>query len=273
MKKVLSATIGLLAISAVPAAAADLPVKARPMVPVVTAYNWTGCHIGGNVGGKWARTSGTVDVAGTAVPGPNGAPGTVLIGQGDSSSIIAGGQVGCDYQPVGSNWVFGIEGDFDWHRLSRTTALVGAQPFPFVAGDIYDWRSDWQASIRGRIGYAFDRVMIYATGGGAFTNVIVGSNYIALTTAGVNFPAAVGSSEKTIAGWTFGGGLEYAFVNNWSVGIEGRYSWYGTHRFSGPALATFFTPANGGTFTFASTSQSVKLETFEVMAKLNWKFM
>ena len=46
MKKVLSATIGLLAISAVPAAAADLPVKARPMVPVVTAYNWTGVRRG-----------------------------------------------------------------------------------------------------------------------------------------------------------------------------------------------------------------------------------
>ena len=55
MKRVLSATIGLLAISAMPAIAADLPVKARPMAPVVTAYNWTGCYIGGNVGGKWAR--------------------------------------------------------------------------------------------------------------------------------------------------------------------------------------------------------------------------
>ena len=50
MKNVLSTAIGLLAISAVPAVAADLPVKARPVVPVVTAYNWTGCYIGGNVG-------------------------------------------------------------------------------------------------------------------------------------------------------------------------------------------------------------------------------
>jgi outer membrane immunogenic protein len=272
MKRVLTATLGLLAISAVPAAAADLPVKARPMVPVVTAYNWTGCHIGGNVGGKWARTSGSVDVGPTGTGVGLGAPGTVVIGQGDSSSVIAGGQVGCDYQAAGSNWVFGIEGDFDWQRLSRTNTLVGAQPFPFVAGDFYDWRSDWQASIRGRIGYAFDRVMIYATGGGAFTNVKVGSNFIALTTAGINFPAAFGSDGKTIAGWTFGGGFEYAFINNWSFGIEGRYSWYGTHQFSGPPLATVFTPANGA-FTFAQTSQSVKLETFEVMAKLNWKFM
>jgi len=270
MKKVLSATMGLLALSAMPAIAADLPVKARPMMPVVTVYNWTGCHIGGNVGGKWARTSGSVDVGPTAVVGPLGAPGTVLIGQGDASSVIAGGQVGCDYQAAGSNWVFGIEGDFDWQRLSRGTVLAGAQPFPFIAGDFYDWRSDWQASIRGRIGYAFDRVMIYATGGGAFTNVKVGTNFIA---TGV-FPAAFATDEKTIAGWTFGGGFEYAFINNWSFGIEGRYSWYGTHRFNGGTLATVFTPnigAAGGTFTFAPVSQSVKLETFEVMAKLNWK--
>ena len=150
MKRVLSATLGLLAISAVPAAAADLPVKARPMVPVVTAYNWTGCYIGGNVGGKWARTSGSVNVA----PAGIGGPGAVLFGSETSATPIFGGQIGCNYQPQGSNWVFGIEGDVDWHRWSRTNTLVGTVPFPFVAGDVYDFRSRWQASVRGRIGYA-----------------------------------------------------------------------------------------------------------------------
>ena len=131
MKKVLSATIGLLAISAVPAAAADLPVKARPMVPVVTAYNWTGCYIGGNVGGKWARTSGPPMSQGprSAWPQRRARHGADRP-RGLAPAFIAGGQVGCNYQPVGSNWVFGIEGDFDWHRLSRTTALVGRAAVP-----------------------------------------------------------------------------------------------------------------------------------------------
>jgi outer membrane immunogenic protein len=57
------------------AAAADMAVKARPM-PVAVAYNWSGCYIGGNVGGKWARTSGSVDVA--AATGPGGGVGGFL---------------------------------------------------------------------------------------------------------------------------------------------------------------------------------------------------
>ena len=90
MKKVLSATIGLLAISAVPAAAADLPVKARPMVPVVTAYNWTGCYIGGNVGGKWARVRDDV-----FVPATIGSPDRLASFASDTAgTFIGGGQVG-----------------------------------------------------------------------------------------------------------------------------------------------------------------------------------
>ena len=59
-------------------------------------------------------------------------------------------------------------------------------------------------------------------------------------------------------------------TNNFSAGIEGRYSWYGTHTFNGGPLAVAFTPGTGA-FTFAPTTQTVKLNTFEVMGKLNWK--
>lgn len=270
MKKVLSATIGLLAISAVPAAAADLPVKARPMVPVVTAYNWTGCYIGGNVGGKWVRTSGSVDIGPTGTGTGLGAASSFPIAADNSTTFIGGGQVGCNYQPVGSNWVFGIEGDVDWQRWSRGTVLAGtALPAIFVANDRFDWSSKWQGSARGRIGYAWDRWMLYVTGGAAFTNVTVNSNFIAF---GV-FPASVASESATIWGPTVGAGFEYAFWSNLSFGIEGRYSWYGTKTYNGGVLATIFTPTIGGagTFTFAPVTQSVKLETFEVMAKLNFK--
>ena len=255
---------------ALPAAAADLPVKARPMPAVAAAYNWTGCYIGGNVGGKWVRTSGSADVGPTGTGVGLGAPGSVLFGTADTSTLIFGGQVGCNYQAPGSNWVFGVEGDADWQRWSRSNILAGAQPFPFIANDAFEWRSRWQASARGRIGYAWDRWMLYVTGGAAFTNLTVSSNYIA---TGV-FPASISSESRTVWGPTVGAGFEYAFAQNWSFGLEGRYAWYGTHRFNGSPLATVFTPtigAAGGTFTFAPTSQSVKLETFEVMAKLNFK--
>jgi outer membrane immunogenic protein len=255
----------ILIAGALPAFAADLPVKARPMAPVMAAaYNWTGCYIGGNVGGKWVRTSGSVDVAAAGV----GAAGSVLLPAADTSTLIFGGQVGCNYQAPGSNWVFGLEGDADWHRWSRTSTLVAPVPFPFIANDVFDIRSRWQASARGRIGYAWDRLMIYATGGAAFTNVTVGTNFIA---TGV-FPATVVSDSKTILGATVGGGFEYAFTNNFSAGIEGRYSWYGSQTYNAGLLATVL-PAGAapGAFTFAPAQQTYKLDTFEVMGKLNFK--
>jgi outer membrane immunogenic protein len=275
MRKLTTAAFvsSILIAGALPAAAADLPVKARPMVPVVTAYNWTGCYIGGNVGGKWVRTSGSVDVAATGTGVGLGAPGRVVFGEADSTTWIAGGQVGCNYQAPGSNWVFGLEGDFDWHRWSRSSITGAGVPFPFVAGDIFDVNSRWQASARGRIGYAWDRLMIYATGGGAFTEVTVGTNFIATTAGGITFPATVVSEGKTLFGWTVGGGLEYAFTNNFSAGVEGRYTWYGTQTYNGGLVATVFTPgiAAPGGFTFAAATQTYKLDTFEVMGKLNWK--
>jgi outer membrane immunogenic protein len=275
MRSIFSATIGLLAVSAAPALAADLPLKARPMPAIAAVYNWSGCYIGGNVGGKWVRTSGSVDVGPTGTGTGLGAPGSVLFGKADTSTLMGGGQVGCNYQPVGTNWVFGIEGDFDWQRWSRTNIVGGTLPFPFVAGDTFDLRSNWQASARGRIGYAWDRVLLYATGGAAFTNLKVGTNFIATTAGGIAFPATVVSDEKTLVGWTVGGGLEYAFTNNWIAGIEGRYSNYGTTTFNSGLVATVFTPAvvaGGGTFTFAPATQTIKLETFEVMGRLSYKF-
>jgi outer membrane immunogenic protein len=162
--------------------------------------------------------------------------------------------------------VFGVEGDVDWQRWSRNTVLGGTLPAIFVPNDSFSWSSRWEASARGRIGYAWDRWMLYVTGGAAFTNVNVNTNFIAF---GV-FPASFASASQTVWGPTVGAGFEYAFWNNWSFGVEGRYSWYGTKNYNGGVLATIFTPATGA-FTFAPVTQSVKLETFEVMAKLNFK--
>jgi len=262
MKKIVL-TAALISLAA-PAIAADLPVKARPMAPIATVYNWTGCYIGGNVGGKWVRTSGSLTVGPTAVT----ATDTRSFGDADSTTLIAGGQVGCNYQPVGSNWVFGVEGDFDWQRWSRVNTL-GTTTAVLVAGDFFDWRSRWEASARGRIGYAWDRLLIYATGGAAFTEVVAGANFIATTAGGIAFPASFATDSKTIWGPTVGGGFEYAFTNNFSFGVEGRYSWYGTQTFNGGIVAAAFVPGTG--FLPAAAAQSVKLNTFEVMGKLNFK--
>jgi len=246
------------------AVAADMAVKARPM-PVAVAYSWTGCYIGGNVGGKWARASGSVDVpAATGLGGASGAASTPL-NSDSAGTFIGGGQIGCNWQS--GNWVFGIEGDADGQRWSSSRTLLPGVPAPFVTGDVFDIRSDWQASVRGRIGYAWDRTLLYATGGVAFTNVRVGSNFIPIG----GFPATVAFDSKNLVGATVGGGVEYAVTNNWTVGVEGRYTWYGRQTFNAGSLATVgFPPA--GPFTFAPATQSRTVETAEVMLKANWKF-
>jgi outer membrane immunogenic protein len=146
--------------------------------------------------------------------------------------------------------------------------VVAPAPALFIPGDSFEVRSDWQASLRGRIGYAWDRWMIYGTGGVAFTRVIANANWIAV---GI-FPATFASESKTLIGPTAGLGVEYAFANNWSLALEGRYSWYGSTTFNAGLLATSAIGAAAPVFTFAPTSQTVRVETFELTARLNWKF-
>jgi outer membrane immunogenic protein len=253
----------ILIAGALPAAAADLPVKARPMAPVATAYNWTGCYIGGNVGGKWARTDDTVTIG----PVPGNAGATVTFARETASTILGGGQLGCNWQAPGSNWVLGVEGDVDWQRW-RTNRVLAVTVPPFVAGDTFDVRSDWQASARGRLGYAWDRWMLYVTGGAAFTNVKAFANFPVFVGA-VTFPASSAEDSKTIWGPTFGGGFEYAFTNNWSFGVEARYAWYGNQTFNGGVVASV--PVIGGGFLFAPVTQTMRIETFQATARLNFK--
>ena len=89
---------------------------------------------------------------------------------------LAGGQAGCNMQS--GNWVFGVEADAHAQRWSSFYTLGAGQPVPFVAGDQFGVRSDWQASVRGRVGYAMDRTLFYVTGGVAFTELQSYSNFI-----------------------------------------------------------------------------------------------
>ncbi len=244
----LSSALFIAAIST--ASAADLPMKAPP-APAPVAFSWTGFYLGLNVGGKWATVDDTLSAGGSSV----------TFSSSTNSSWIAGGQVGYNWQAPGSLWVFGIEGDIDAQDFHRD--LVVAAPFgPFVAGDTFSVKSDWQASLRGRIGYAaWDRALLYVTGGVAFTDV-------KRTVGLVGFGTF--SNDTTEVGGTVGVGLEYAIWNNVSLGIEGRWSWYGHDTFT-----TSGTFALGGACTVAApcaVSNNVNLNTAEVMGKLNFRF-
>src|SRR4249920_2630094 len=123
MKKLLLAGTALAALAAGSANAADLarpvPVYRAPP-PVVSYFTWTGCYVGGNGGGLWARKDWSNDIA---IPGLGAFP-AVPAGASFSSHDVNGGvggiQGGCNYQ-VGS-WVFGIQGDYDWTNINSNVA-------------------------------------------------------------------------------------------------------------------------------------------------------
>src|SRR4051812_35915280 len=161
---------------AVPAGAADLsrpvPYTKAPIAEPVAAYSWSGLYLGANAGAKWANfredfRSGTL---------------TPLDFRGDSDvSWLAGGQLGFMWQT--GQFVFGIEGDMDATHLHNSFTSVGVVG-PFVAGYTFAIKNDWQASARGRLGYAFDRTLLYVTGGGAWANLKTTGTFVPF--AGVN---------------------------------------------------------------------------------------
>ena len=98
--------------------------------------------------------------------------------------------------------VVGIETDLDWSGIKGSTTTNCATTCTTS--------NSWIGTTRGRIGYAFDRFMPYFTGGGAYGRVKASAS-------------GIGSFSSTEVGWTAGGGVEYAFVNNWSAKIEYLY--------------------------------------------------
>lgn len=174
------------ALLATTAMAADLPRKTAPVAPAFTAvpiFTWTGFYVGAHAGYAFGTTRST------------GAGGF-----NDPDGFIGGGQIGYNYQI--DRFVVGLEADISGTDIKSRGPGVG-----FGASKA---TVDYLGTVRLRAGYAIDRFLPYLTGGLAYG----GSN--------VRIPG-VGSKDSTTVGWTLGGGVEYAFTNNWTARIEGLY--------------------------------------------------
>jgi outer membrane immunogenic protein len=218
------AAIGLVAAGA--ASAADLPSRKGPVVAPVYApiFTWTGFYVGVNAGYGFGQVDST---------------SLGVIGQyDDPDGFVGGGQIGYNYQ-IGQ-FVLGLEADFQGADLKSRSAII-------ASGVRASNELNYFGTVRGRVGYAFDRFLPYVTGGFAYGNV---KNKI--TT-----PVAAFSNDNTQYGWTIGGGLEYAFTNNWTAKIEYLYTELEKESFNVP----------GGTF-----NQDVQTKFSVVRAGLNYKF-
>lgn len=207
MRKIVTTLLFALT-GAASASAADLPVKAPPMV--APAFSWTGCYIGGHIGGAFSHDTATNALGAS--------------GSHNSSGFVGGGQIGCDYQ-FAQGWVLGVEGRAAWTSLKdssagtvRNVATGVTHPSQFTVSN------DFLASTTARLGYSFlDRRLFYVKGGAAWTNEKADDAFT--LTSGV---AVDPSTSSTRTGWTIGTGVEWAFAPNWSATLEYDYYDFGS---------------------------------------------
>jgi outer membrane immunogenic protein len=228
MRKCLLATTALIGIVGIGSAtAADLPVKARPMAPLAApVFSWTGCYIGGHIGLGWGRDTVSIpNLAATAeVPPAEVAGISVPPVSADTRGFLGGGQIGCDYQ-FASNWVIGIEGTISASDIkgdASETVLFQipgtAQVVPITG--IAHGKTEWLSSATGRLGWSWDRWLVYAKGGAAWAK----DKY----SADIPIFSEHLEDTETRTGWTVGAGVEWAFWNNWSAKLEYDFYDFGT---------------------------------------------
>ncbi len=207
--------------------AADLPArtytKAPVYAPVAPIYNWTGIYVGAHLGAAFGGDNGFTS------------NNPLLSGSNRDAAFLGGGQIGADYQ-FAPNWVVGVEGQISGLSNSDRRFTDGFN----VMRD----RSDWLASVTGRLGYTWGPGMIYAKGGVAFRD-----NNGLEATAG--FLPAVADRKDT--GYTVGGGFEYMFAPAWSAKVE--YQYYNFDTTNVAYVDTFGTRARSATRTTCTPSR------------------
>lgn len=189
-----------------PAMAADVViVEPAPPTPVASTYNWSGVYVGVQAGYSWGSGDGAyLDPTGfrdeTANP--------------EADGFLLGGQIGYNYQ--WGAFVLGVEGDLAYSWADGDSDIDTFPDGVQIPGVHNENEYNYLASITGRLGYAFDRTLIYAKGGVGFTE-------LEMSDVGPgSFVTASGS--KSMTGWTIGGGVEYAITDQWTA--KGEYQFY-----------------------------------------------
>jgi len=274
MKKLFIAGMAVAELIGGPAMAADM----RPPPPPVEYFTWTGGYVGVNLGGGWRQPANFVttmpsctNLATCLIVDPDTGLASSL-GTGPSTrgkGMTGGFQGGYNYQ-IGAA-VVGVE--FDWEYFKRTSFLAktgimaadGEAGLPITATN--DVTSTWLATVRGRLGYAWDRLLVYATGGVAFTDVRYAQTIATPFFGGT----AINVVTQTKSGGTVGAGAEYALWNHLTVRAEYLYAQFSgvteTGVLSGPSTAP--PPAF---FTNVFTGSTGTLRDHIVRIGLNYKF-
>jgi outer membrane immunogenic protein len=190
-----TAAWALAAASALPAPAAAADLSSAPIYKAPAIPTWAGAYVGVAGGGAWGGATLR-----------NNATGADQTPRFDMSGGIVGITSGFNIQS--GNGLLGFEGD-----ISAVSKKGSAFEFPPNAAFSNEVREQWLSTFRGRLGYARDNWLLYATAGGAVANVT--NNIVA--------PAGTISDQQWHWGWTAGGGLEVKLNQDWSAKVEYLY--------------------------------------------------
>ncbi|MDH4983708.1 TonB-dependent receptor [Hyphomicrobium sp. D-2] len=199
--------------------------------------DWTGLYFGGFVGYSFADLNGTT----TAADGTAGGIPATESARIDLENVQNGLRAGVNYQ-FGNRFVVGLEGDFSWLKHQGIQqALVTESSELADAGWLQadtEYSLDWMATLRGRVGYAWDRYLLYGTGGLAFLKE---------DQTRTQYQSDVGAANRLYGrkteeffketasgirlGWTAGAGFEYAIDNHWSLTGEYSFTGFGIEKF------------------------------------------
>ena len=226
MKKVLLAGSALVAALSLASAAHAADVSVAP------TYDWTGFYIGANAGVAWNNSSLDAD------PYVDGVRYSELENkiEGDQAAFTAGGMLGYNYQI--NQIVLGAEADINYLGFSddnKRSFDTDLNQLPLSVNSKSSLDVDWFGTIRGRLGFAVDNLLIYGTGGAAYGHVNANSKVSANFNDGELTDTWKASLDETNWGWTVGAGMEYG-IDNWSLGLEYLYvdlgdgDWSDNHR-------------------------------------------
>jgi outer membrane immunogenic protein len=244
------------------AADMGMPVKAPPASAPPPPLTWTGFYIGANLGAGfgdkwWTGDNGACGTTANAVfYGCSGAN----IGTTSMDGFLGGFQAGYNWQT--GQWVFGIEGTWDWTDMHGKFPLSSVLASNGTFGATASSKIEWIATVVGRVGVTIDRALLYAGGGAAWVHE---KDDVTWNLAGISEIFDV-SGSNTPFGFTFLTGVEYRIDPNWSARIQ--YNFYDfrskdvTLNYANAASQSAFGPADVTT----------ELRIHSITAGVNYKF-
>jgi outer membrane immunogenic protein len=245
---------------------------AADYAPATPMFSWSGVYGGAQIGYGWGEYDVnssdiiyTDDVFDPANPVDYVYPG--FNSSSDVDGVVGGLYGGANFQLGG--FVFGLDADYSWSGITgdgvqtdEIIATVGGVDGTLGGFGEADADVDWLAHVRGRIGYGWDRFLIYAAGGLAVAGL---SNDLGVTTPSFIL-SGNDNGNDSITGWTVGGGVEWAFTDNLVVRAEYLYDQFDDVSFGNYSI---FDDSTGDTFT-RSVEGDLSVNIFRV--GLSYKF-